>query len=238
MTNNSQIESIIKSWVPNQSDFSFGRALIISEDYSKFFQKEGFEDFHYRALLYSILSLREKFNQHKKQFNEFLSNNLWTAESILKNKNSVENILKKYSFSNRKIPMVFSTAENWNQMKITERIRNDFKKIQGFQFREEITDKMYGVGYKFASLFLRMSGYENIVPVDTWATQYVESRGFKGRKSKHGYTGFTPNQYLKYEEKITNYAKKFNVSPALFQATIYAKFSTWKNDVKIIPKNY
>jgi len=233
MANNPQIESIIKSWIPNQSDFSFGRALIISEDYSKTIEKYPKKDFLYGALLYSILSHREKFNQHKRQFNEFLSDNLRTAESIIKNKEKVEEILKKYGCSNIKIPMVFSTAEQWNDLNLTERIRNDERKNLGFLLREEIVKKMFGVGYKFASLFLRMSGYENIVPVDTWATQYVESRGFRDRSEE---TGLKPKQYLKYEKKITKYAKKFNVSPALFQATIYAKFSTWKKDAKIIPK--
>ncbi|MDP2672565.1 MAG: hypothetical protein Q8O84_02020, partial [Nanoarchaeota archaeon] len=176
---------------------------------------------------------REKFDQHKKQFNEFLKNNFCTADSIINNKKEVENILKKYGFSNKKIPMVFSTAENWNKMNLTKRIRDDKNKELGFKLREEIVEKMYGVGYKFASLFMRMSGYDYLVPVDVWAMKYVESRGFKNR-SKQNSSGLFPREYLKYEKKLTNYAKKSNVSPALFQATIYAKFSTWAKDSGII----
>lgn len=228
----------IKTWIPDHNDFALGRCLMISEDYSKVIERYSTEDFLYSALLYSTLSHREKFNQHKKQFNEFLSNDFWTAESIIKNKQKVEEILKNYGFSSKKIPMVLSTAEQWSGLNLTERIRNDERKNLGFLLREEMVKKMFGVGYKFASLFLRMSGYENIVPIDSWATKYIESRGFKVRESKHGYTGFTPKQYLKYEKRLTKYAKKFNVSPVLFQATIYAKFSTWKKDSKITLEYY
>ncbi len=224
----------IKTWKPNHNDFALGKCLIITEDYSKVVERYSKEDFLYSALLYSILSRREKFNQHKRQFNEFLSNNLQTAESIIKNKEKVEEILKNYGFSNKKIPMVFSTAEQWNDLNLTERIRNDERKNLGFLLREEIVEKMFGVGYKFASLFLRMSGYENIVPVDIWAIKYIENKGFIYRGKDNSGSGLTPKEYLKYEKKLTKYAKKFNVSPALFQATIYAKFSTWQKDSGII----
>ena len=229
------LEKKIKNWVPDNSDFALGKYLIITEDYSKIIQGENSKDFHYGALLYSILSLREKFNQHKSQFNEFLSNDLFTADSILKNKNLVEKILKKYAFPNKKIKTVLSTAEKWNELNLTKRIRNDKEKKLGFKLREEMTEKMYGVGYKFASLFLRMSGYEKIVPIDSWATKYIESRGFKYRDEKSGLKFY---QYIEYEKRLTNHAKKFRVSPALFQATIYAKFSTWKRDSGITSVNF
>ena len=115
----------IANWTPNKNDFLYGKLLIISEDYSKVVKRYGSEDFYYGALIYSVLSLREKFNQHKKQFNEFLKNDLWTATSILKNKKLVEKILKKSAFPNKKIKTVFSTAENWNKLNLTKRIRDD-----------------------------------------------------------------------------------------------------------------
>lgn len=230
------MEETFESWVPDHNDFSLGRCLMIMEDYSKTVEQIWANpkyNLHYGALLYSVLSLREKFESHKIQFNEFLVNNLWTSESINKNQKIVEEILKKYGFANRKIKTVFSIAKEWKSLNLTERIREDKKKELGFKLREEIIEKMYGTGYKFASLFLRMSGYENLVPVDTWAMKYVESRGFRDR---HKRSGLKPKQYLKYEKKLTEYAKEFDVSPALFQATIYAKWSTWKKDSKVTPE--
>jgi thermostable 8-oxoguanine DNA glycosylase len=232
--NDKTIIKRIRDWEPDHNDFAFGRTLIIIEDYSKTVQRYGAEDFHYGALLYSILSLREKFDQHKKQFNEFLCNDYWTAQSILENRVGVEKILKRYGFQDRKIQSVFSSAEEWPKMNITKRMREDKNKGLGEIIRKEIDDRMYGVGYKFASLFIRMSGYEDIAPIDNWATMYLESRGVTGR---HARSGLKPKQYVVYENKLREYAERFNVSVALFQATIYATWSTWKKDSGILP-NY
>lgn len=214
----------IATWEPQRYDFAIGRALMIAEDYSKCVTVNHVENLHFTVLLYSILSHRETFDKHKKQFNDFLIADLNTADKILANKEAAEKILEKYGFSSHKKKAVISIAENWNRLDITNKMKRDKKKKKGFEIREELVENMHGVGYKFASLFIRMSGYENIVPVDTWAIQYVESRGFVNRSEK---SGLTPKQYLAYEKKIIAYAKKFGVSPALFQATIYAKFSTW-----------
>ncbi|MGV8171966.1 MAG: hypothetical protein ACP5OA_04705 [Candidatus Woesearchaeota archaeon] len=230
--NDKTIMERIGQWEPDHNDFAFGRTLMIIEDYSKTVERYGAEDFHYGALLYSILSLREKFDQHKKQFNEFLCNGYWTAQSILENRVGVEKILRGYGFQDRKIQSVFSSAAEWNKMHITKRMHKDKKKGLGEIIREEMVARMNGVGYKFASLFIRMSGYEDIVPVDAWAMKYVESRGFVNR---HKSSGLKPDQYVQYEKKIRGYAKKFDVSPALFQATIYATWSTWKKDAHVEP---
>jgi len=170
------------------------------------------------------LSHRETFDKHKKQFNDFLNADLNTAGKILANKEVAERILDKYGFSSHKKKAVISIAENWNRLNITNKMKKDKKKQKGFEIREKLVENMHGVGYKFASLFIRMSGYENLVPVDTWAIQYVESRGFVNRNLT---SGLTPKQYITYEKKLIDYAQQFGVSPALFQATIYARFSTW-----------
>ncbi len=214
----------IATWEPQRHDFALGRTLMIAEDYSKCVTVNHLENPHFTVLLYSVLSHREVFKKHKEQFYDFLNAGLNTAEKVLANKKIVGDILKKYGFSSHKTKAVISIAENWNELDITDKMRRDKKKEKGFEIREEMVDNMYGVGYKFASLFIRMSGYENIVPVDTWAVQYIECRGFVDRSPN---SGLTPKQYVKYEKKIIGYAKKFGVSPALFQATIYARFSTW-----------
>ena len=214
----------IATWEPDSDDFELGRTLMIVEDYSKCVTVNHVENPHFTVLLYSVLSHRETFKKHKAQFYDFLRAGLNTSEKILANKKIAEKILKNYGFNSHKTKAVFSIAEKWDDLDITNKMRRDKKKVKGNEIREEMVDNMYGVGYKFASLFIRMSGYENIVPVDTWAVQYIENRGFMNRSPN---SGLTPKQYLEYEQKIFEYAKKFGVSPALFQATIYAKFSTW-----------
>ena len=220
----------IKTWQPTSYDFSVARILMELEDYSKMVQTYSKEDFLYTGLLYSTLSLKAKFSDHEKQFREFLNQDLWTAESVLENKEEVEEILNKYGLK-KKSKTVFSTAQEWRGLNLRERMREDSNFELGFQLRDEMTKTMYGVGDKFASLFLRMCGYEELVPVDSWATKYVESRITPLR---HKRSGLKHPQYLIYEQFLTKEAKKFGVSPAHFQAAIYAKFSTWKDSVPFL----
>ena len=143
----------------------------------------------------------------------------------------VKRILRQYGFHSHKIESVISIAREWGRLDITSRMREDTQKKNGRSLRENINDRMDGVGYKFASLFIRMSGYEDIVPVDAWAIKYIERKGFRDRYES---SGLTPKQYLKYEKRMVQHAKRFGVSPALLQATIYAKWSTWKTHSGII----
>jgi len=220
-----------KTWTPSNDDFNFGRILMTVEDYSKTVQVYSTENIHFCALLYSVLSARESFRVHREQFNSFLEYDLNTAEKVLEKPHLVSKILTQYGFHSRKIESVLSIAKEWGDLDITSRMREDKQKVLGKAFREEMNEKMNGVGYKFASLFIRMSGYEDIVPIDTWAIKYVERRGFMDRYKE---SGLTPKQYLNYERKIKQHAKRLGVSPALLQATVYARWSTWRNHINLL----
>ena len=222
----------IAKWEPDINDLAFGRALMIVEDYSKTVQVYSRDNIHFCALVYSILSLREKFDMNREQFYEMLRNDLNTAEKVLRNEGLVQKILSHHGLGEKKVKSILSAAHAWDGLDITARMREDTEYEKGSEFREEIVKTVYGVGYKFASLFIRMSGYENIVPVDTWAIKYVESRGFHDR---YAHSGLSKRQYLAYEKQLIRHAKRLGVSPALLQATIYTTWSTWKKDSKIVP---
>jgi endonuclease III len=249
------LEKTIATWTPTHMDFTFGEILMSTEDYSKVAKRyyaQG-DDFYsgmlFSALLYSILSWKEKFKQHKKQFNEFLEENLWTAKKVVENPGVVERILKSYGFNEKKIETVTSAARAWEGLdkngepkkgpesviwtgrKLQDRIREDENMELGFQLRKEIAKEMHGVGYKFASLFLRMCGYHDIVPIDSTAIKYIERRGLVDRRAN---SGLDRRQYLIYEKFIIDEAKKYRKTPALFQATIYARWSTWRKDSGIL----
>ena len=50
------LEKKIKNWIPNNNDFDLGNLLILSEDYSKIIKNNSTKNYHYGALLYSVLS--------------------------------------------------------------------------------------------------------------------------------------------------------------------------------------
>lgn len=230
----------LKIWEPDHNDFSYGRTLMIIEDCSKVIQRysvypdEMFssENMLFSEMVYVVMSLRERFDLNKQQFNDFLNYELGTVNNVLKHPDRLEKILGQYGMGAKKYQTIMSAANAWKSLDITNRMRSDVDKKNGEEFRQEIVKSINGVGFKFASLFLRMCGYEDIAPPDTWGINFVESRGFVYKREDSGLSYKTG---LLYEGKLREFAKKFNATPALFQATIYARWSTWKKDAGVEP---
>ena len=230
----------LKTWEPSYNDFSYGRVLMINEDCSRVIHRyavnpEGMfspENILFCELVYVVLSLREKFHINKQQFYDFLDNNLGTVNNVLKNRERLENLLYPYGMGQKKIDTIMSISSKWKSLDITNKMREDVDKIHGPELRSEITRTIHGVGFKFASLFLRMCGYEDIAPPDTWGINFCESRGYVYKRSD---SGLKEKEGIAYEKILKKYAKQYDVSPALFQATIYATWSTWKKDAGVEP---
>ena len=79
------------------------------------------------------------------------------------------------------------------------------------------------MGYKCASLLLRMAGYDQVVPVDIWALRFLEEHGFKGVRVSDYLTvsGITKGEYLKYEKYMSQVAARHRHSPAMFQLILW-----------------
>ena len=212
-------------WEPGWLDFQKGNMLMITEAYNPLSLPRL-----YTALLYSILSAGEKFGSHKKMFEEFLCAELYEAQDMLDNLDTVENIVQKYGKKEYKLKAIESSAKVWNELGVRRRILEDPERRNGKVLRKELVDSMYGMGYKIASLFLRKTGYEDLVPVDLWQQKFCESKGYihtTDKKKSTKKSGLTPRQNLLYEETTTEFAKQYNVTPAHLQATVYATWSTW-----------
>lgn len=220
----------IAVWEPDYLDFLSGHQLLVVEDYSKVVDQRTVDvnnHPHFTALIYSVLTWREKFDSNQAQFHEFLSNGFWTSRDVLENKSDLAELLGEKGFGNKKFDTIYTAAEKWGELDITRRMREDKDKQLGKYLRKLICEEIPYMGPKISSLFVRMSGYQGIVPVDMWAIRYVESRGFR---SRHENSGLKYDQYLAYEDRMAEYAGEINITPALFQATIYTAFSTWKKD--------
>jgi thermostable 8-oxoguanine DNA glycosylase len=230
----------LRNWNPDHNDFSYGKLLMVTEDCSKTVQRysaypdEMFssENMLFCEMVYVVMSLRERFDLNKQQFNDFLNYELGTVDNVLQHPERLEKILGQYGMGAKKQKTIISIANAWDSLDITTKMRKDVKKKKSEEFRLEIVNSINGVGFKFASLFLRMCGYEDIAPPDTWGINFVESRGFVYKREDSGLSYKTG---LLYENKLREYAKMIDVSPALFQATIYARWSTWKKDARVEP---
>jgi thermostable 8-oxoguanine DNA glycosylase len=251
----------LRLWKPSEDDFKYGELLLITEDDSKTIDRYcsdpdyeySSENMLFKSLVYVISSLREKYDANKRHFNEFLSSGICTVKKVLENPEVLEKMLQEHGLGNKKFESIYSAATEWHSLDILTKMRSDPDKKNGPELRLELMKKIKGVGFKLTSLFLRMHSYYCIVPPDTWAINYVRSRGCvndgiptidkwaekyireNGRITHRTDSGLTLKQGLAYEEVLTHYAEKYSVYPVHFQATIYARFSTWKKDAHADP---
>lgn len=227
----------IHTWLPNAQDLAYAEFLLYEEDYSKVAKKqyskddEFFSGMLFSAFTYSILSRKEQFKANKDNFKSLLNLNAWTAKEFRRNNAVLKEHIYTFGLGKTKFEVLDAAAQRWDSLGIEETIREDENMEQGRVLRDIMTKEIKGTGYKLNSLFLRMCGYHNIVPVDSTAIHFVESRGFVFRYKN---SGLKQQQYVQYENIISKEAEKIGISPALFQAAIYTKFSTWKKDSGIL----
>ena len=219
-------------------DFELAKDLIEQEKVSPLTQNNMFF-----AAVYSLLSAMENFNRQMLLCNWLYKNNFNDPLNVIKDS---ENLIKLESYSSlgkNKRERIIKLSHFWIDNNLTTRIKDDLhgSKQDVFEIRKELDKAKVGLGYKCASLFLRMCGYDNIAPIDMWTLEFLKHNNVEIKKC---YTigsateiggetissrGITPKDYVSYEVPLLDFAKKYSVSIALMQATIYLTNSTWKN---------
>lgn len=221
-------------WQLTRKDFENARLLLKRELISPINQENMF-----RAGLYCILSAAEKYSKHNAIYYELLENEIDTPDAILSNKRELTEIIQRARYPNAKEKHIRKFASWWLESDLPDEIMIDIyaEKKKEFALRNRLAEEAPGIWYKGASLFMIKCGYENVVPVDLWVLRFLEENGhdvslphyvtvrspnYKER------SGPTPKEYLQYEKVISDAAKEYLVSPALFQFILWSKYSTWK----------
>ncbi len=182
--------------------------------------------------IYCILSSSEN---HEKQLNTYyklLNRGLDTPEAILDKVNAKKlwDIIKKARFPNSKRKYILRFSEFWLESEIPRRILDDANNGRQYEFelRDELAKKAPGMGRKCASFFMQKCGYENLVPVDIWVLRFLEDKGYEVKIPDYRTVGgLTKKEYLEYEKIISGMAGEYNVSPVIFQAYVWGKYSKW-----------
>lgn len=216
-------------------DFRVGREIWGKEKIASLMPENIF-----KAFIYVILSSTERYDKQLMVYEEMLRNNLDGPISIHANSLLLENIVGKARFPNNKIKHIKKLAE-WgldNNYKLSNKIIEDIKnkRKNGFEIRDEIADEVPGVGRKCASLLMSKCGYENIVPVDIWMIRFLSDAGYEVEIPNYKTNrGPSKEKYHEYEKIISEIAEKYyNVSPIIFQCTLWGRHSTYRNK---IPEN-
>lgn len=216
------------SWDITKKDVEAAQFLYDREKIDPLTDKNMFE-----GALYSLLTSGENYQNLIKRMDQLKRFKLNTPQGIQNSGKDLTMILSKVRFPNRKERVVRELADWWITTDIGKRIRKDVsgKKEEEFELRNELARKGPGLGYKCSSLFMRMCGYENIVPLDIWALRFLAQKGDSVRIPDHKTEqGIKKKEYIEWEEIFSNYAREKGISPSWFQLALWCKVSVWTRE--------
>ncbi len=219
------------------------------EDIEEFLKREHIpltEYYMYNAGNYCILSAVQNNPTHQELYENLINSNFDTPDRIIEGfENSFDDIykiLKNAHFPNQKMERIYNFADWWNKSNLHKKILHDAEngREEEFKLRNQLAKEAPGLGLKCASLYMIKCGYENIVPVDIVLLKFLDKLGYDveipNYKTKSG-----PNhkEYLKLEKLTTDLTKNEKlleltdleeISPAIFQAVVWRKYSTYRED--------
>lgn len=210
----------------NETDLANAKLLLEEEIIENITENEIF-----KAGIYCILAQAERYDKQIKIYRRLLGNKLDSPEGILKEKNKLHYILKKAHYPNMKESRIKEFAQWWMKTGIPHTIMEDVSnsRKKGFELRNALAEEAPGIGYKSASLLMIKCGYVDIVPIDLWMLRFLKEQGYEVDVPNYlTVGGMTKGTYLYFEDVLRKMAKDINVSLALFQATLWGKYSTWR----------
>jgi thermostable 8-oxoguanine DNA glycosylase len=182
----------------------------------------------FKAALYSLLSIGQLYKTQKYIFSLLLDYNLDSSENILNNIDLFRSIIYKTRFSKSIEKYILYLCNNWdNKIKgLFIEIIEDKDRKKGYYFRNRLVKEIKGFGYKVASLFLDILGYEDIAVIDIWILRFLKDRGYSvAYNERKG--GLSKEKYLLYEHFLKMLAGRFDFFVAFFQCIIWCKLSSW-----------
>jgi thermostable 8-oxoguanine DNA glycosylase len=184
----------------------------------------------FRASLYCILSAAENYTKLMRVYTTLLDNKIDTPENIASNRQTLDEIVGKSRKDKQKKHYIYDLACWWPGSNLPKDIVEDAhnSRQKEFELRNGLAKDAPGLGYKCASLLIRMCGYENIVPVDIHVQRFLKEKGCAVRVTDYKtQPGLTKKEYLEYEQMFTEIAKSRNITPAKFQYVLWVKRSSW-----------
>jgi len=234
-----------ENWLLTQEDIKNGKKFyneekVSSLDNIEFFQK-GVE---------SILSRAEKFVKQKRLFKILLDNNLDTPQNITDNIDKLKNIFEssgyKPIYPTTTVEMIIGFSNWWQNSTLPEEIirsreRNDGK--SGIEFRDRMAklgspDKAPGMGPKISSLFISLCGFKDVVILDQHMCHFLQDNGHFSWEvpDRKRFGGLYFSRYKKLEIIMSDMANECNLSPAIFQLSLWNKYREQNNKNKDNPK--
>lgn len=187
----------------------------------------------FKGAIYCLLSATENYKKQLKVYNSLINRGYDTPPNILHNFDEVKKLIKKTRFPNQKESRILKFSVWWLHsglhsdlsLKILENWVSD-----EFLFRNRLAKEVPGFGLKCASLFLNKCGYYNVIPIDIWILRFLKKQGYNVKIPDYRtISGIQDKEYYKMEKILIKIAKEHNITPALLQAALWGKFSSWND---------
>ena len=190
----------------------------------------------FRGMLYCFLSIGQLYKTQMMIYRDLINNNMDKLDFICGNIPLLKTILLKARFPNSMLKYIFEFKNKWNNIHrhyfnfIIWDIKENDKKFS-YEIRDTLVKNIKGVGYKVASLFLDICGYNNISVIDIWSLRFLKEKGYiekiyYGKKSGES-RGISKNKYIEYENYMKIEADKYGYSVGFFQLLVWVKLSSW-----------
>ena len=195
-----------------------------------------------------ILSRAEKFIKQKKLYKILLENNFDTPQKIIKNTSNLKELFENSNYKpiypKRAVESIVGFSNWWlNSNLPTEIIDDENNSKSGIVFRNRLAnlkspDKAPGMGAKIASLFIVLCGYEDVVVIDQHICNFLKDNGhFPWRMpDRKDYGGLWLSRYKKLEIIMSGMASECDLSPAIFQLSLWNKYREQNDKHKDHPK--
>lgn len=190
----------------------------------------------FRGGLYSILSAVQDYGRHMSIYRNMVDGRMDTPQTISNNRDNLRRMMRSARFPNSKFDKVYGYAEWWPMTDLPQRLLADAQngRENEFALRDELAEEAPGVGYKCASMLMRMCGYERVVPIDTWVLQFLQERGYD-IPEYITIGGAKGGPYKKMERHISEIARRRGLNPGNFQLALWVKCSGWSPDDGTMP---
>jgi len=184
----------------------------------------------FRSSLYAMLSATDNYQNLFRAHRTLIHEGLDTPESVLAGPDEVRVILRRLHYGGSKLEKIMELARMWPSSDVPGRIIADLQNGHDDEFaiREQMIAELPGFGPKCSSLYLRMCGYERVVPVDLHMIRHLRENEYPVKTADFdNYNGLTEKQHRDYEVYAAREAEKHGLPPAIFQMTLWAKRANW-----------
>ncbi len=192
--------------------------------------------------LYCIFSIGETSKKQRNLFKILQEKKLNTPEQIISNKDKLKKVFEgNYKPRNPKRMFGFITKFSswWMKSNLPQEILDDAKnniEHNGIKFRDrlaerKLSDRAPGMGPKVASYFMVLCGYKDVVTIDKHMFDFCEDNFiYPDERPDLERGGLWLSRYKKFEEKISEIAKKHGLTPAMFCLALWTKYSSFSRN--------